>query len=154
MYDYGGNVTTNNLKIGQMTPKCAVRNLFQLFLFVLRFFLSFSSPNLCFISDTRRTAERNRILLGSKECFMHENSHFLRVVNSLKDEYFEFLSQCKLDVSGRMGNHKVIKECRPKESKLILPLLNYLMHIECILTYGCIVDKQSIQDDKRYFVLA
>lgn len=67
MYDYGGNVTTNNLKIGQMTPKCAVRNLFQLFLFVLRFFLSHfpSETNLCFISDARIT-ERNRILLESK----------------------------------------------------------------------------------------
>lgn len=77
-----------------------------------------------------------------------------RVVNSLKDEYFEFLSKCKLDVSGRMGNHKVIKECRPRKSKLILCLLNYLMHFKYVFTYGYTADMQNTLDDTRYFLLA
>lgn len=91
MYDYGGNVTTNNLKIGQMTPKCAVRNLFQLFLFVLRFFsFSFflSETNLCFILDSIELPVRNRILLGSNECFMHEDSHYFKSHKFLKGWIF------------------------------------------------------------------
>lgn len=100
--------------------------------FFLSLSLFLSETNLCFILDSIELLKEIAFYWGAINVLCMKIHTTSRVINSLKDGYLEFLSQCKLVVSGRMGNHKVIKECRLRKSKLILRRLNYLMHFKYI----------------------